>query len=251
MRRLAVAGVALLVFVIALAAWMPAALVLPLLWPGGSPLALDDVRGSLWRGHAGVVRWRGEPLGSLDWRASPAALLEGEYVAQLHLGGALNASARLHAARAGGRLEQVALVFPGEWLAGALATPALQPRGTVEVRIESLELAQGELVALVGNATWREAAVSGAASAPLGELGADFSLAPTGTVHGQLRDSGGPLALSGSFEVSASGYRADLRLAARDPALHPALAWIGQAQGDARHLLLQGPLEPAVAGAGW
>ncbi|PKM03979.1 MAG: hypothetical protein CVV17_04035, partial [Gammaproteobacteria bacterium HGW-Gammaproteobacteria-7] len=92
---------------------------------------------------------------------------------------------------------------------------------------------------LAGEALWRDAVVSGADRAALGDLAMSFALVE-GRIIGSLRDAGGPLELTGSFEVAASGYRMDAQLRARDPALTPALRHIGQPDSGGRLLVLQG-----------
>jgi general secretion pathway protein N len=239
-KRLALALMALGVVACSLLAWSPAAWVLPRLLP--EAISLQDVRGTLWRGQAGQVQWQGQPLGTLDWNAAPAALLRGEIEVTLRLDGPMRASGRLHQGWAGSRLEQVLLQFPAAWLDGVLATPVLQPRGHVEVALASARFERGEWRALEGQAHWRDAALTGVAAAPLGELRADFSQVAPGRIEGELHDAGGPLALEGRFEVDAAGYRAQAWLHARDPALIPALEWLGQPAGAGRYLVLQGPL---------
>lgn len=240
MKRLALALAALAVVAFALLAWTPAALVLARLLPAA--VSLQDVRGTLWRGQAGQVHWQGQPLGSLAWNAAPAALLRGEFDVQLRLDGPLRASGRLRQGMSGSRFEQVLLRMPATWLDGVLATPVLQPRGRVEVEVSSANFLRGQWQALEGQAFWRDAALTGAAAVPLGELRAEFKLVAPGRVEGRLHDHGGPLALDGEFEVDATGYRVQARLMARDPALLPALEWLGQPAGTGRRLELQGPL---------
>jgi general secretion pathway protein N len=239
-KRLALALAAVAVVAIALLAWAPAALVLPKLLP--ESLELGDVRGTLWHGQAGQLHWQGQPLGSLAWEASPAALLRGEFEVRLHLAGPLRASGRLRQGITGSVFEQVLLELPATWLDGVLATPVLQPRGRIEVALATASFAQGQWQALDGQAHWRDAALTGVAAAPLGELRADFALVAPGRVEGELHDLGGPLDLSGKFHVASAGYRVEARLLARDPALAPALAWLGQPSGAGRQLELQGHL---------
>lgn len=240
MKRLALALAALVVVACALVAWMPAALLLPWLLP--ATITLHDVRGTVWRGQAGDVQWQAQSLGTLDWNAAPAALLRGEFDVRLRLAGPLRASGRLRQRLGGSRFEQVLLALPAAWLDGILATPVLQPQGRVDVTLATAGFSGGQWHALDGHALWRDAALTGAAAAALGDLRADFRLVAPGRVEGQLRDLGGPLALDGSFALDAGGYRAQARLVARDPALQPALAWLGQPSGAGRLLELQGAL---------
>lgn len=240
MKRLVLALAALGVVAFALLAWTPAALVLPRLVP--SALSLQDVRGTLWHGQAGQVYWHGQALGTLAWDAAPAALLRGGFEVRLRLAGPLPATARLRQGLAGSHFEQVRLDLPAHWLDGALATPALQPRGRIEVSLARARFGKGRWQALDGQAHWRAAALTGVAAAGLGDLRADFALVAPGRLEGRLQDEGGPLALDGRFDVDAAGYRVQARLRARDPALQPALQWLGQAAGEGRQLELQGPL---------
>lgn len=247
MRWLARALAALAVVVIALLAWTPAALVLPQQVPA---LSLKDVRGTIWHGQAGQVYWQGHALGTLAWRAEPGSLLRGDPSIRLQLSGPLGGAARLHPGFARHRLEDLRIVLPAQWLDGVLATPALQPHGQIELRLARLVFERAQWQVGDGQARWRAATLTGVAVAPLGDLRADFAGVAPGRIEGRLRDEGGPLALAGHFVVDAAGYRVVATLAAREPVLGPALAWLGQPTASGRRIELQGPLAvpaPALA----
>lgn len=246
MKRLALALGALAVATAALLAWTPAALVLPGLVP--SAVSLQDVRGTLWHGRAGQVRWRGHALGTLHWDAAPSALLRAEFDLRLRLAGPMRASARLRVGPVRRWLEQARLELPARWLDGVLATPVLQPRGQIEIQLADARFERGQWHGVAGQARWKAAALTGVAAAPLGDLLADFSQVSPGRIEGRLRDVGGPLVLTGRFGVDARGYQAEAWLAARDPALLPALEWLGQSTATGRHLVLHGPLHVPAGG---
>jgi len=234
-----VAG-ALLVFAGTALVNLPATLVWRWLAPADGAWVAVDLRGTLWQGQATRLRWNGNELGRLDWRLQPAALWRGHLALQLQLRGPITASARWQRGPGGEEWRDLQARLPAHWLGGLLASPPLQPPGQVRVDVPVLRRRGDRLQALSGRLSWREAALSGPASAALGTLHADFALAADGRVHGTIRDDGGALAANGRFVADLAHYRAEVRLSARDARIAPALAWLGQARGDGRWLVLEG-----------
>ncbi|MFN3842102.1 MAG: type II secretion system protein N [Rehaibacterium terrae] len=242
MRRAWWVVAGLLVFVAALLVLLPASVALRPVEAHVPGLRFEEVSGTVWRGRAGRALIGAHDYGRLQWRAHPLALLRGALAADIDWqGGDRHARGRVAYGFGVLRAEAVRAEFPASLLQRVLDTPVLQPHGRVEVHVARAEFAGREPRRLEGDAVWREAAVSGAARAALGDIHARFGLRPDGGVGGVLDDAGGPLALAGEFRADAAGYRAELRLDARAPDVAEALYWVGEplAQGG-RMLRLEG-----------
>jgi len=241
MKRLALAALALLVFAGTALVNLPASLAWRWLAPTGGAWQADDLRGTLWQGSATQLRWNGHTLGRLDWSLQARSVWRGRVALQLKLRGPINASARWQRGPGHAEWRDIDAELPASWLGGLLASPPLQPQGRVHVSVPVARIADGRLQAASGHLAWRDAALSGPASAALGGLRADFALDADGRVHGVIRDDGGALAANGRFVADLARYRAEMVLSARDARIAPALSWLGQARGDGRWLVLEGP----------
>lgn len=220
-------------------------------WMGGrmGPLELQEVGGTVWRGHADRVLAHGQTLGRLSWTLSPRSLLGGAAEVDLTLEGeAWNGSTQ---ARVSGplsaELSDLQMRFPAQMLAPAIDIPGLVPSGRVEVTLPRAVIVSGYPRQVQGEAIWREAAVAGEAAAALGDLKAEFSTTADGAITGILSDMGGPLALEGSFRFALTGFEVEALLSARngDAAVDRALNHVGQRQADGSSLLtITGSLLP-------
>jgi hypothetical protein len=228
-KRLAWIAAAAVLFIGTVLVELPASLLLALVWPDDVPVVLEDVRGSLWHGRAMQVRWRGRTLGSLTWTTQPGALLLATLDTELRLSGEANAQARVLRGFRRTRIQDLDATFPADWLQERLADAAMQAQGRIRLSVPSATIDQHRVTALLGEMTWQDAALRGSTRATLGTLRARFALADDQCVHGTIRDGGGPLSANGGFVTDFSSYQADLRLAARDPRIAPAILWLGQA----------------------
>lgn len=238
MRRAWWVVAGLLVFVAALLVLLPASVALRPVEAHVPGLRFEEVSGTVWRGRAGRALIGAHDYGRLQWRAHPLALLRGALAADIDWqGGDRHARGRVAYGFGVLRAEAVRAEFPASLLQRVLDTPVLQPHGRVEVHVARAEFAGREPRLLEGDAVWREAAVSGAARAALGEIHAHFGLRPDGSVGGTLDDGGGPLAVAGDFRLDAGGYRAELLLDARNADAAEALQWVGQARPEGGRVL--------------
>jgi hypothetical protein len=257
-RRLGLAALvalALLVLVVAMLARLPAAFALRLAGPLPAGVEATDPRGTVWDGQLGALRVGGRDLGALRWTLAPAALLRGAPSVDLALEGPARADggwrARGTLARAGDawRLTDATVELPASLIDPGLAALGLRADGRLHLAIDHVELAPPGIAsaapwprALLARAEWREARVAGAGAAALGTLSLDLlQVAPgatgAGTIEGVLADAGGPLLLAGGLQADPAGWRLDAVLGARDPALTPSLALIGQPLPDGRRRL--------------
>ena len=210
-------------------------------------IKLGGISGSIWQGHAASVQAFGQPLGALDWQLEAAPLLGREVIAHLRLTGAdVTAAGRVERAPDGTiTLRETTFRVPARMAEPALDIPALQFLGAIDGTLAEARLRGAWLEQARGTLRWNDAAVAGAAQAQLGTLEATFSSTPDGAIAGVAHDTGGPLALNGTFKVSAGSFDADAILAARDgnPQVAEALRYIGQLQPDGgSHLIVHGQL---------
>ncbi|MGH8121225.1 MAG: type II secretion system protein N [Rudaea sp.] len=205
------------------------------------PLALADLSGSLWHGHAGSMRVFGRELGTLDWQLQALPLLSGNWVAQVNVSGG-DATVQATLTRSADRqldIRDATIQLPATVLEPAIGVPNLHLQGRIEITLTQARLRGAWVESANGNALWRDAAVSGAAQARLSDLRATFVTMPDGRISGELRDLGGPLLADGMFTTVAGRYEAELRLAARGDDTHvlDALQYVGEPQTDGSVLL--------------
>jgi hypothetical protein len=232
-----------LVLIGAVVAWtLPADLALRWLRPNLGPLQLSGVSGTVWQGRASSAAAFGTPLGALEWSVQKSPLLLRRVVARVGLaGGALVLDGDVTRDADGSVLVQNAtFALPAETAAPALDIPALKLHGRIEGRIDEARLAKGWVSGARGSARWREAAVSGQAEASLGELLAEFTSQPDGSIAGTVKDDGSSnLEVAGQFVIDSGQFSATARLVARngDTQVAEALRYVGEPQPDGSSLL--------------
>lgn len=253
-RRLGLAAlvvVVLLALAVVMLIRLPAAFALRLAGPLPAGVEALDPRGTVWDGQLGALRLGGRDLGALRWTLAPASLLRGTPRVELALEGPARSDggwrARGVIARDGDawRITDATLELPASTLDPGLAALGLRADGRLHLAIEHAVLdpvaptgaAMPWPRALLARAEWREAHVAGAGAAALGTLSLDLLQSAGGPVEGALADAGGALALAGGLQADPAGWRLDAVLGARDPALAPSLALIGQPLPDGRRRL--------------
>jgi general secretion pathway protein N len=247
-RNLLLIVLVLLLVAVALVALFPARIAWD--WAGDrvGALQLDGVGGTIWRGHAQQASLHGQPLGTVGWQVNPWPLFGRRLEADLRLDGSeYQGVTALSHHRGVTVLRDARLVLPADRLQPAVDVPALNPRGRLEIELAHAELVSGFPRRLDGRATWRDAAVDGAAVARFGDLVAEFSTGADGALNGTVSDTGGPLMLEGQFRVAFTGYEAEAVLMARDgnPQVQEALQYIGEPQPDGSSILqIRGQMLP-------
>lgn len=235
MKKLLLILVVLIVVAVIVAATLPAKLVLSSVLPEAAPVQVDEVTGSIWKGRAGRVLYKGVDQGRLNWQVRAASLLQGQLDVALDLQGeGIDAVGRVVRERERVRVNDARLTVPAARLEPLLDIPALHLTGTVQVDLDEVELMNRVPTALRGSATWHDAGVTGADQAAFGTLVARFGPLPTGGFGGVVEDQGGPLELDGQFKTTLMGYEAEAILRARndDPQVTRALRHIGEIQPD-------------------
>jgi hypothetical protein len=227
-------------FVVIVAATLPAATAYRYAEPHLQPLRLQGVDGSLWNGRATQASAYALPLGELRWTLEPGAALLLSARGQLALQGRdLNASTWLDATRHRVLLREADARMPANILAPALDIPSLVLLGELDLKLAELELRDGLVHGARGLLRWRQAGVSGAAEARFPDVEVQFSSPRPGVVEGRVRDGGGALAAEGTILLEGERFNAEIRLHVRgeDPQLAEALLYVGERLPDGGSLL--------------
>lgn len=208
----------LLSFVVTVVWKFPAAGVLPHV--NTNPVSLVGVSGSLWKGRAQQVSSSQSPiaLSNVDWRVQPEKLLSGDTGAKLDfevLGG--QGSVEVARSLSGDvSISNGKLQIPAQELEQFLPLPVAEFGGRVIADIESLELENNLLKTTQGTVVWRNAIVTGALEAKLGQIVLDIvpELLEGKQLHrGKLTSKDGELEINGDLQIDPAGnYRADIRL---------------------------------------
>jgi len=182
-----------------LIAALPASLLTRLLPPG---VEAGDLSGNFWHGAAGKLKVNGRDAGAVEWQLHPRWLALDADLHWVKGSFALDAAARLdrggigaHDIRGGGPIDELRdlSLAPG-W------------HGTAAVAIDKLTADRARLVALGGEI--RIADLGGPQIAGGADLGsyvlrfADTAVAADGSVTGSLSDSGGPLQVQGTLQLT-------------------------------------------------
>ena len=232
--------VLVVLFVVIVAATLPAATAYRYAEPKLQPLRLQGIEGSLWAGRATQVSVYALPLGELRWTLEPSAALRLHARGEAGLiGRDLNASTQFDAGREHISLRQADARIPANVLAPALDIPSLVLLGDLNLKLASLELHNGLVQAAEGVLVWRNAGVSGAAEARFSDLTVSFSTPRDGVIEGLVRDGGGTLAADGRILIERERFSAEIKLGVRgdDPQLAEALLYVGERTPDGASLL--------------
>jgi general secretion pathway protein N len=175
-------------------------------WFAPPGLAVAGVTGTLWSGSAASCSVGGFTAESLRWRVRPTSLLLGRVAADVEaripdgfVAGVVTASpsqVRIEELRGGTSLPALANVLPLKGM-----------RGQANVALEELVLENGWPATIVG-----ELKLAGLETVPLipdgsgsllalGDYTVTFLPAPQGALAARFVDNGGPLEVSGSFDM--------------------------------------------------
>jgi len=235
--RLFLFGLVLLIILGLVVAFLPASIAIGWMEGRMGNARLEGVSGALWNGRADRVNVREREFGEMTWSVSPLALFSRRLDADITLDGPeLKADGFISASGPGSLvLRGMKLQMDAQRLQPAPDIPALQLRGPVEFDLSEVVVQQYFPSKVNGSAVWREAAVTGAADARLGDIRAEFATQADGSIAGTVTDSGGPLIMEGGrFSAGIGGVNAEATLRARDgdAAVLRALQHVGQPQAD-------------------
>lgn len=207
----------------------------------GGMVTLTAERGSFWRGEAEVVL-RGRdpelaavPLGRVQWRWGPPALLSGEAVLDVRQVGAAPWG-EFRFDRTGARVRGLVLDGPASFLAHVMPVGGWRPDGELHLEIRSLRWSNG-IQAGQAHGRWRRARLGGLGGEELGSC--EFRLdARAGVVSYRIAPAEGPVLLTGGGEwlpgASFSFHgELDLRLGGR--LLRPLIRGSGRETGPDRY----------------
>jgi len=195
------------------------------------PLRLQGVEGTPWNGRAGMAWYGLEPIGPVRWQIAPWSLLGGTAQGTLDVQGPQwQADTRFVVRRKRIELSAARGGFPAGMLAGALDIPSLQLLGDIRIDMQDVVIEDGLVKLAIGQMTWENVGVSGAAEARLGRVIVDFAPMPDGAILGTVRDDGGPLEAAGRIELRGLQFHAEVTLHARPGHDHirEALLYVGQ-----------------------
>lgn len=204
----------LLAFAVTIIWKFPAAGVLPHV--NLAPMVVSGVSGSVWRGAAAsvVAPNAPQPVTNLRWRVLPQALLQASAGVQLDFdwaGGAGQADV-VRSVAGDITVSDATMQLPASSLEEYLPLPVAQFAGTLNAAVDTMIVVQNRLRTTTGKVIWRNAVVSGAVNAKLGQITVD--VAPEGEAHlATLVNSAGELDIKGDFRLEQNGeYRADIRI---------------------------------------
>ncbi len=233
-------------FVVIVAATLPAATAYRHAESRLQPLRLQGLAGTLWNGSATQASVYALPLGDLRWTLDPWATLSLGARGDVALNGRdLQASAHVDATRDRIRLTTAKARLPAAVLSPALDIPSLVLVGELDLQLDALEIREGLVQSANGALVWRNAGVSGAAEARFADVTVQLSSPSDGVIEGKISDGGGSLAASGDIRIEGDRFTAEVKLAVRgdDPQLAEALLYVGERMPDGSSLLrVQGTL---------
>ena len=227
-------------FVVIVAATLPAATAYRYAEPHVQPLRLQGIEGNLWSGRATQASVYAMPIGELRWTLDPWAAVGLHARGEAALAGAaLNASTHFDATRDRIVIDTANARLPASILGPALDIPSLVLLGDIDVKLDALELRAGMVQTASGTLTWRNAGVSGAAEARFSDLVVHFASPRDGLIEGEIGDSGGALRASGRVVIERERFNAEIRLGVRgdNPQLAEALMYVGERTPDGGSLL--------------
>lgn len=201
-----------------------------------SAVTLSGISGTLWNGHADGISVFGRDVGEIDWTVEKTSLLSLRIAADLRLRGAdIDVAGEVTRLRDGSvRAHDVRFRFPASLIEPVIDVPNLKLLGSVDGVLTDARIENGWIAGASGNARWSDAGVTGQAEARFSDVLAEFATQPDGSIAGTVHDSGGPLAIDGTFSVRVTGFDAQATLSARDddPHIREALQYVGQPQPD-------------------
>lgn len=206
-----------------------------------SSVKLNGLSGSIWNGQANELTVLGQPIGTVNWQLQALPLLDKKIVTHLNLkNDALEIRGQIiHTLDGQFFFRDVTFQIPAEIAALAINTSSLKLLGRVEGRIEQATWREGRIEQTIGHALWKDAGVSGNLTANFGELEAEFSSLPDGSIAGVVNDKGSALSATGTFQLQAGKIDVTARLSARDnePHIQEVLRHVGIPQTDGSSLI--------------
>lgn len=203
---------------LALVAWFPARWAWAWLAPSYPQVQVGTLDGSIWDGRADNVTVAGVALGRVDWQLARGAMFGHVRLSVRAEGAWGTANGTLRRLQDGSlegddlRFSLAAAGLPPSTLSGGM-----QPQGTIDGMLDHWQLRSGWPAALQGTVTWRDARLrAGDTSLRLGTWQADLGSRAGTALRATLRDiDDAPVALGGTIDATALGWRLDATLTPR------------------------------------
>lgn len=180
---------------------------------------LYGVQGTVWEGHATLVKSGNVRLENLHWDLHPLSLLWGRLEAALHFKYAAAPGAMVLGRSFTGtwHADDVAMELPAGRLTPLLRLPGAELGGKLSVHLSALALKQGRVTAASGEVSWEKASLRKPVAVDLGGFTIALKTTAEG-INGALLDHGGAVQAQGLFKLSSNGqYRLTATFASRDP----------------------------------
>lgn len=245
---LIVLGVLLTVAVFAwmIVARLPAGYLMDAVIADSSRITWSQANGTMWQGSARIASGKYD-LGTLAWSTETLEVFPPRWKGHVELSGAeVQATSKVVRRLLSDHvtLQDATVTAPANWIQHILNAPFLLLGGELRGDVRTLELADGRLHSLQGQARWVNASIDGRIRTRLGEIEAVFS-GDGSAIVGELTDRNGPLSVAGTVRISPDTYSVDLTLKAPAEAiqLRQALEVLGRVQPNGElPLRITGPM---------
>ena len=227
---------ALLLFALTVVARLPARWALH---AAPASVSCEEPAGSVWQGYCARLQVGAMTIGPVRWRLHPLPLLLARAEVDLTSRDALFPGSAQLTVRSGGRLEAHALRASAPLDTGLLPLIPNGWSGQLELDLSTLTLEAGHIKALQGVVN-ANALKQLSPAMPFGSYQLHFAAraAKDDLIVGELRDSGGPLAVTATLQLHTSGdYELNGTALARSnatPELVRAVEFLGEADAQGR-----------------
>ncbi len=235
--------IAVVSYLVFLTATIPANMVTSLI-NDNSPVKIQGVSGTLWQGKAFSVSINNSiKLQTTKWSFSPWKLFIGQVAVDVKTQFLNN---DIHS--------EIGTSFLGRYFINDLSAkilakdvaqlaniPLVQLSGLISLNIEHAQWKQGELPVATGIINWKDAVVTVADTASLGNVSITLSESDQQRLNAEIKNQGGDIKISGTAElVPESDYALDIRLtptASANNNIKQSLGFFAQKQNNGDYVL--------------
>ncbi|MDJ0807230.1 MAG: type II secretion system protein N [Gammaproteobacteria bacterium] len=197
-------------YLVFMLAYLPARHALFWLIPDDLPVAVDDARGTLWKGSANQVFYRDIAVGASTWIFKPFALLLGQvgYTIDLASDGQMRHGDAAFSLLTGDTvLSGLQGSIGAAYLPSILDQPYIQLAGDLKFDIQHLRVSDHQVSEALGSLHWQDAVILKPVKTELGSLQFDLSGDET-LLTTRVKDLDGPVKIDGIVELFPDGrYR--------------------------------------------
>ena len=209
-----------------------------------SPVIMQGLSGTLWNGEAYSISIDDSiELQHTQWSLSAWKLLSGRVAVQTTTHYQNNIISTEIGSSFLGRVfvNDLRAQLNASDMAQLAAIPLAQIDGLISLNIENAEWKQGELPLANGQISWKNAIITVAESASLGDVNITLSESESGQLKADIKNQGGDIKVSGSAELSAdNNYTVDIQLQATASAsdnIKKSLGFFAQKQKNGQYTL--------------